>query len=136
MNADDLERMKIRDAMGRLLAGTHFRSDGKLTIKSLAAEAGVKRWVLTHKHTDLQDEFRDRIRIHGTTPDALRALTDENADLKRRLKRARTDVRRSLARTQRYARMIRVLALEKAQIEERLAQREPALVAIHSDRRP
>ena len=136
MNANERERMQIRDAMCRLLAGKPIRSDGKLTVKSLAAEAGVKRWLLTHKHIDLQDEFRDRIRIHGTTPDVMRALVDENADLKRRLKRARTDLRRSLARTQRYARMMQVLELEKARIAERLAQHEPKLVTIHSGRRP
>ena len=136
MNANERERMQIRDAMYRLLAGRPIRSDGKLTVKSLAAEAEVKRWLLTHKHTDLQGEFRDRIRVHGTTPDAMRALADENADLKRRLKRARTDLRRSLARTQRYARMMQVLELEKAQIAERLAQHEPTPVPIHSDHRP
>ena len=47
MNIQDKERRVIRDAMDRLLAGTPIRSDGKLTIKSLAAEAGVKRWLLT-----------------------------------------------------------------------------------------
>ena len=51
MNTDDKERRLIRDAMDRLLTGTPIRSDGKLTVKSLAAEADVKRWLLTHRHT-------------------------------------------------------------------------------------
>ena len=113
MNTNERERMQIRDAMGRLLAGEPIRSDGKLTIKSVAAEAGVKRWLLTHKHTDLQVEFRDRIRLQGSMPDQTRPLVAENDDLKKRLKRARIDLRRALARTQRYARVVQVSELEK-----------------------
>lgn len=50
-------RRSIRDAMQRLLEGKPIRSDGKLTVKSLATEAGVKRWVLTHRHLDLKRNF-------------------------------------------------------------------------------
>ena len=56
------ERREIEAAMDRLLNGTPLRSDGKLTIMSLAAEAGVKRHVLTHKHTDLKDLFNARVK--------------------------------------------------------------------------
>ena len=49
--ADRRQRQQIRDAMDRLIAGTALHSDGKLTVKSLAEEAQVKRWVLTHRHT-------------------------------------------------------------------------------------
>ena len=66
-NIEEPERRLIRDAMTRLLDGDPIRSDGKLTMKSLAAEAGLKRWYLTHKHTDLRDEFYDRVRVQGTT---------------------------------------------------------------------
>ena len=41
MTAGERERRRIRDAMDRWLVGGPIRSDGKLTIKSLAAEAGV-----------------------------------------------------------------------------------------------
>ncbi len=47
------ERKSIRAAIDRLLVGTPLRSDGALTVVSLAAEADVKRHVLTHRHTDL-----------------------------------------------------------------------------------
>ena len=70
-HSDEPERRLIRDAMARLLDGDPIRSDGKLTVKSLAAEAGLKRWYLTHKHTDLRDEFYDRVRAQGTTPAAM-----------------------------------------------------------------
>ena len=53
--ADEHVRCAIRDAMDRLIEGKALHSDGKLTVKSLAEEARVKRWLLTHRHTDLQD---------------------------------------------------------------------------------
>ena len=36
-------RRTIRDAIERLLQGEPIRSDGKLTVKSFAVEAGVRR---------------------------------------------------------------------------------------------
>ena len=108
--------------------GQPSRSDGKLTVKSLAIEAGVKRWLLTHKHTDLQTEFRDRIRTHGSIPDAMRTLVAENHDLKKRLDRTRTDLRRALSRTQRYARMVQV---DRARENPTRGQAQPARVEAH-----
>lgn len=90
------ERRAIREAMTRLLDGQPVRSDGKLTIKSLAEEAGVKRWILTHRHQDLQVEFRDRIASHGTDPEPVRVLkervetlTEDNRRLRGQLREAR-----------------------------------------------
>ena len=62
------ERDQIHAAMDRLLAGTPLRSDGALTVVSLAVEANVKRHVLTHRHTDLKDEFYARVRARGHVP--------------------------------------------------------------------
>ena len=67
MVSTEHERQVIRDAMDRLLAGTPIRSDGKLTVKSLATEADVKRWILTHKHTDLLITNHLRRRSAGDT---------------------------------------------------------------------
>ncbi len=50
----DDERDAITAAIQRLLDGRPTRSTGALTTQQLAAEAGVKRWVLTHKHVDLK----------------------------------------------------------------------------------
>ena len=116
MNNDDKERQIIRDAMERLLAGTPIRSDGKLTIKSLAAEADVKRWLLTHRHTDLQDEFRDKIRTCGSTPAATRALAASNNRLKQQLKQARDEMRQARDENNHYARVIQVLTVELEQL--------------------
>jgi hypothetical protein len=54
------ERDAIQAAIARLLAGTPTRSTGALTVLQLAAEAGVKRWVLTHKHPDLRQAFEEQ----------------------------------------------------------------------------
>ena len=112
MNTDDKERRLIRDAMNRLLIGTPIRSDGKLTVKSLAAEAGVKRWLLTHRHLDLQDEFRDKIQTHGSTPDAMRALAADKDRLTQQLKQARTDLKQARQENNHYTRVIQVLTME------------------------
>ena len=112
MTNDDTQRRTIRDAMDRLLAGHPIRSDGKLNIKSLADEAGVKRWLLTHRHTDLKDEFRDKIRTRGSTPEAMRALVARNEELRQQLKQARDELRQSRAENNHYARVIQVLTLE------------------------
>ncbi|MER5967501.1 site-specific integrase [Streptomyces sp. NPDC002057] len=45
----DAEREAITAAIQRLLDGRPTRSTGALTTLQLAVEAGVKRWVLTHK---------------------------------------------------------------------------------------
>lgn len=99
MTKHEPERRTIREAMTRLLDGQPVRSDGKLTIKSLAEEAGVKRWVLTHRHQDLQVEFRDRVAAHGTDPEPVRALkgrveglTEENLRLRKQLRQAKATI--------------------------------------------
>ena len=79
------ERREIEAAMDRLLDGTPLRSDGKLTIVSLAAEAGVKRHVLTHKHTDLKDLFNARVKAQHSVPASETALREQNAELCRKL---------------------------------------------------
>lgn len=83
------ERREIEAAMDRLLNGTPLRSDGKLTIVSLAAEAGVKRHVLTHKHTDLKDLFNARVKAQDPAPASETALREQNDELRRRATRAR-----------------------------------------------
>ena len=70
MADSDAERAAIRAAMQRLLDGTPKRSTGALSLLQLAAEAGIKRWALTHRHTDLADEFRSRLKVLGPIPTA------------------------------------------------------------------
>ena len=40
--------------------GTPQRSEGRLSVSQLAVEADVKRWHLTHQHTDVKDLFQAR----------------------------------------------------------------------------
>lgn len=134
MSSEDDERRTIRDAMDRLLAGTPIRSDGKLTVQSLAAEAGVKRWVLTHKFPDLQGEFRDRVKTHGSTPDALRAAVAKTEELTARLAEARARLQDAEADVQRYARVIQVLSLENEQLKAELASGPSKVTALDSRR--
>jgi hypothetical protein len=65
MTIEPDERDRIRSAMDRILAGTPERSNGALTVVALAIEAGVPRNALTQRHTDLKDEFYQRIRDRG-----------------------------------------------------------------------
>ena len=135
-NIDEPERRLIRDAMARLLDGNPIRSDGKLTVKSLAAEAGLKRWHLTHKHTDLRDEFYDRVRTQGTTPAAMTALYEEIAALKNAHKQDRTALRDAIAQKEIHARETQVLALENAELKEQASGRAPVRPNRHPPDRP
>jgi chromosome segregation ATPase len=60
------ERARIRAAMDRILEGNPERSNGALTVVALALEAGVPRNALTQRHTDLKNEFYQRIKEKGT----------------------------------------------------------------------
>jgi len=106
------ERRRIRDAMDRLLAGTPLHSDGKLTVKSLAAEASVKRWLLTHKHLDLQDEFRARVAKNGQVPDSVQAVLAENAGLQQRVAELSAALAVERETVKRLERVVQVLTLE------------------------
>ncbi|MBC9725357.1 hypothetical protein [Streptomyces sp. TRM68367] len=87
--ADDSVREAIRAAADRLLEGIPLRSTGELTVVQLAAEAGVKRWMLTHKHRDLAEQFQARARaLAGDSPPVTKLkmriseLEEANAQLK------------------------------------------------------
>ncbi|MEV7995631.1 hypothetical protein AB0O67_28140 [Streptomyces sp. NPDC086077] len=76
------ERDRIRAAMDRILRGTPERSNGALTIVALAVEAGVPRNALTQRHTDLKNEFYDKVRARGGTPDSEQRLRKQIRRLK------------------------------------------------------
>lgn len=126
---DEHVRRAIRDAMDRLIDGKALHSDGKLTIKSLAEEARVKRWLLTHRHTDLQCEFRARIANANTEPPILQALREEKADAQERVKELTADVTALTATIHQLERIVQVLALENQQLRSDDA-RPNAVVAL------
>jgi len=93
------ERVRIRAAMDRILAGTPERSNGALTIVALATEADVPRNALTQRHTDLKEEFYRRIKERGAAngdEERLRAviarLRQTIASKNKELAQLRTDV--------------------------------------------
>jgi hypothetical protein len=80
--ADRDEASALTQAMARLLLGAPLRSDGKLTVKTLAEEAGLKRNKLTHKHTGLKDLFYALVNTRHAEPAMtadLRAETTNSA---------------------------------------------------------
>ncbi len=75
---DRAEVAAITQAMLRLLLGTPLRSGGKLTVKSLAEEAGLKRNKLTHKHRGLKDLFYALVEAQHSQPKIVVDLQREN----------------------------------------------------------
>jgi chromosome segregation ATPase len=96
-----------------------LRSGGQLTIVSLAAEAGVKRHALTHKHTDLKDRFYARVKAQDSTPASETALREQNADLRRKLDdmRAERDEYKQAAGA--LARALNVLTIENDELRRK-----------------
>jgi hypothetical protein len=111
MDADQ-ERREIRAAMGRLLTGLPLRTAGALTVVGLAEEAKVKRHVLTHRHTDLKDEFNARVRAQHHVPPQLAGAHDQNKALRRRLDAALEDNRMLREQVHALARQLNLLVAE------------------------
>jgi len=111
MDADQ-ERREIRAAMDRLLTGRSLRTAGALTVVGLAEEANVKRHVLTHRHTDLKDEFNARVRAQHHVPPQLAAAHDQNKALRRRLDAALDDNRMLREQVHALARQLNLLVAE------------------------
>jgi chromosome segregation ATPase len=114
------ERERIRAAMDRILAGTPQRCNGALTIVALAQEADVPRNALTQRHTDIKNEFYQRVRERGgpleletrlrTTISKLRARIDNK---NRQLNLLRADVPA-------LVRVINQLTMENQQLRDRI----------------
>jgi hypothetical protein len=115
---DTAEIEAITDGMIRLLVGTPLRSDGQLTIKSLAQEAGLKRNKLTHKHTSLKDLFYALVRMQDTRPKVVDNLKRTNDELQQKLARLRAERDRLRTDVQQLVRVVHVLEVENQQLRE------------------
>ena len=115
----DRDRGQISAAMDRLLAGTPMRSDGALTVVSLAVEADVKRHVLTHRHTDLKDEFYARVRAQGRVPASEQELRDELKAARQKLAEAREENRQLKVSVEAFARIVNVITAENDRLTRR-----------------
>ncbi len=110
------ERDAIQAAMARLLAGTPTRSSGALTVLQLAAEAGVKRWVLTHKHPDLRKAFEEQRQAANGVPAAYQHLQGKVADLEAANQRLRAENAELGERVDIYAQVIHALTVKVDQL--------------------
>ncbi|MGW8781017.1 hypothetical protein ACWGNM_23590 [Streptomyces sp. NPDC055796] len=119
---DAAEIQAITDAMVRLLVGIPLRSDGQLTVKSLAEEAGLRRNKLTHKHTGLKDLFYALIRAQDIQPKAADALKRNNNELTARLKKAREECDQLQTQVKQLVRVVQVLEVENHQLRESAGQ--------------
>lgn len=79
------EQQLIRDATQRLLAGTPQRSNGNLTIATLAAEAGILRQRIYEHHADLVAEFKAKAHNSGPSTTDVQALQQQLADARTRI---------------------------------------------------
>ncbi|MFF0066623.1 hypothetical protein ACFYRC_34920 [Streptomyces sp. NPDC005279] len=115
---DATEIRAITDAMVRLLIGTPLHSDGKLTVVSLATEAGLRRNKLTHKHTGLKDLFyalvKARTPVPEALPDSARARAAKQQKDLARVRAERDDLR---GQAQLLARIVHVLEIENQQLK-------------------
>ncbi|MDO0923973.1 hypothetical protein QQY24_00320 [Streptomyces sp. TG1A-8] len=121
----DDERDAITAAIQRLLAGRPTRSTGALTTLQLAAEAGVKRWVLTHKHVDLKEEFVRRKSEANGIPPAFQPLHARAVDAEAAAQALREDNDRLRERVAVYAQVIHELRTELGRRTDTSTQRSP-----------
>ncbi len=115
-NETDPTRRAIIAAINRLLAGTPKRSTGRLNVSQLAVEADVKRWHLTHQHSDLMGLFQAEVAKH----DAKRTTHVREAEAYEELKQKHAELQahsRFLEeRLQIYATALNLLSLEHASL--------------------
>lgn len=112
MTSHEQERLRIREAMNRLLAGQPIRSNGALTVVALAQEAGLKRHVLTHRHLDLKDDFYVAVAKRNRTTDAEAALLEQLDKARAQIAAKTARIRELEADAQMFARVVNVLTLE------------------------
>ncbi|MFF3342955.1 hypothetical protein [Streptomyces flavidovirens] len=127
---DAAEIRAITDAMVRLLIGAPLHSDGKLTVVSLATEAGLRRNKLTHKHTGLKDLFyalvKARTPVLEALSDPVRARAAKQQQDLARVRAERDDLR---GQAQLLARIVHVLEIENSNLKETNAALEQQVAA-------
>jgi hypothetical protein len=118
----DPQRQALLAAADRLLAGTPRHSTGNLSVVQLAAEAGVKYWVVAQKHTDLRDHFQQLAAKSNHVPAAYRGTVDAHA----KLLAEQADLRRHCANLEQlvtlYAAAVNELALENHVLRQQASE--------------
>lgn len=95
----DTERDLIHQAVARLFAGSPQRSDGTLTVSTLATEAQLSRQRLYEHHADLIAAFRTRAG-GGPVPPSVTALRQQLADALARIQELEAHETQLLAQNQ------------------------------------
>lgn len=119
------ERDAIEAAITRLLDGTPQRSTGALSIVQLAVEADVKRWVLTHKHTDLAEQFARRAQTQDKMPAAFQELDRRAKTAEAANNRLRQENNRLQKQVNIYAQVIHELTTERNQTSREITLHSP-----------
>jgi hypothetical protein len=136
MASEQAERTAIRAAADRLLAGTPLRSTGELTVVQLAAEAGVKRWLLTHKHRDLTEQFQARAKARGGDPPQVQKLKARLQALDERYAAVKAENAKLQALVDHYATVINELSFDheklKSAYEQLLVERNSLLTNVRN----
>jgi AcrR family transcriptional regulator len=123
------ERDRIRAAMERILAGTHERSNGALTIVALAQEAGVPRNALTQRHTDLKNEFYQCVKERGGPSEDETRLRATIAKLRVTIDNKNRELQQLRADVPALVWVVNQLTLEKHRLRDALAQHDDVVVA-------
>jgi chromosome segregation ATPase len=112
------ERDQIRAAMDRILAGTYEQSNGALTIVALSIEAGVPRNALTQRHTDLKNEFYQRIKERGADNADEARLRATIAKLRKTIANNNNELAQLRADVPALVRVVNQLTLENQQLRD------------------
>ena len=112
------ERDRIRAAMDRILAGAPGRSNGALTVVALAIEAGVPRNALTQRHTDLKNEFYQRIRERGADNEDEARLRATIAQLRQAIAAKNKELAQLRTDVPALVRAVNQLTLENQQLRD------------------
>jgi chromosome segregation ATPase len=112
------ERERIRAAMDRILAGAPERSNGALTVVALALEAAVPRNALTQRHTDLKNEFYQRIKERGTDNGDEARLRATIARLRKTIEGKNKELAQLRADVPALVRTINQLTMENRQLRD------------------
>jgi hypothetical protein len=112
MSRPDDQRVHIARTIDQLIDG---RIPGPLTVVRLAEAAGVKRWILTHRHPDLMRDFQQRAAdLNRDNPEVLK-LRQRVAQLDALNKQLRARVRELDGLAGRYAQVINELTAQQIQ---------------------
>jgi len=112
------ERDRIRSAMDRTPAGAPERSNGALTVVGLAIEADVPRNALTQRHTDLKNEFYQRIKERGSPNEDEARLRATIARLRQTIAGKNKELAQLRADVPALVRVVHQLTLENQQLRD------------------